>query len=436
MKGGASLEITEVHVNDARSLDDILASISGDHSHTEIIEALKSVAKTQPAGSGATGAKPATANASGEQFVCPVCEGPVDAASTSCPSCGAQFEEGESAEFECPVCKASVLADASRCPNCGVQFAEEEAAPAAEAPAAPAAAPTPAATPASLPVPPPPKIGVGIPERLASIQKTRREAPIPTPSTDRKLMYRELPKYVNDVRGLLVSAKRLGLEIEQEKKVINDAIVAGKQRDVERALRSIAEAKHALDVTLTADLSHRIETFLSEAARAGPTRDTSSLESALREAVNHLEARNYDGAADQVETAMKGFLLQASDYVEAKDALDQDDRLLSDAKLLGLDVREVERFIRAGREAMSRRDQATALKAAQEARERLTKALPSFIEDEMKKARNVLLDLKVRGGDLSKPIGILKAASIHAKKEDWGAAVRYLREFRREVDAF
>ena len=430
MKGGASLEITEVRVNDARSLDDILASISGDHSHTEIIEALKSVAKTQPAGSGATVAKPATANASGEQFVCPMCEGSVDAASTSCPSCGAQFEEGESAEFECPVCKASVLADASRCPNCGVLFAEEE-----EAPATPVAAATPAATPASLPVPPPPKIGVGIPERLASIQKTRREAPIPTPSTDRKLMYRELPKYVNDVRGLLVSAKRLGLEIEQEKKVINDAIVAGKQRDVERALRSIAEAKHALDVTLTADLSRRIETFLSEATRAGPTRDTSSLESALREAVNRLEARNYVGAADQVETATKGFRLQASDYVEAKDALDQDDRLLSDAKLLGLEVSEVERFIRAGREAMSRRDQATALKAAQEARERLTKALPSFVEGEMKKARNVLLDLKVRGGDLSKPIGILKAASIHAKKEDWGAAVRYLREFRREVDA-
>jgi len=112
------------------------------------------------------------------------------------------------------------------------------------------------------------------------------------------------------------------------------------------------------------------------------------------------------------------------------------DRLLSDAKHLGLDVREVERFIRTGREAMSRRDQATALKAAQEARERLTKALPSFVEDEMKKARNVLLDLKMRGGDLSKPIGILKAASIHAKKEDWGAAIRYLREFRREVDAF
>ncbi|MGQ0797190.1 MAG: zinc ribbon domain-containing protein [Methanobacteriota archaeon] len=429
MKEGASLEITEVRVNDARSLDDILASISGDHSHTEIIEALKSVAKTQPAGS--IGAAPAAPSASGEQFICPMCEGAVNAAATSCPSCGAQFEEGESAEFECPVCKVSVSPDAVRCPSCGVLFAEDEEAPTAPSAQAPA-------TP-SVPVPPPvpsaPKIGVGIPERLAAIQRTRREAPIPTPSGDRKLMYRELPKYVNDVRGLLVNAKRLGLEIDREKRAINDAIVAGKQRDVERALRSIAEAKHALDIALTVDLSRRIETFLSEVARAGPTQDASSLESALREAVNRIDARNYEGAADQVEVATKGFRAQARDYVEAKDALDQDDRLLSDAKLLGLDVREVERFLRTGREAMARRDRATALKAAEEARDRLAKALPSFVEEEMKRARNVLLDLKVRGGDLTKPIGILKAASVHAKKEDWGAAVRYLREFRREIDA-
>lgn len=258
---------------------------------------------------------------------------------------------------------------------------------------------------------------------------------MPTPSGDRKLMYRELPKYVNDVRGLLVSAKRMGVEIEKEKRTINEAIAAGKRREVERALANIAEAKHALDVALTEHLARRIEAIVAQVGRVGAPERANDLEGVLREAVNRIEARNYDGAFEQVEHADKAFQTQAHDYVEANESLDQEDRILADAKSLGMDVGEVETLLQEGRAAMSRRDQQGAMNAAQEARARLAKALPAFVDGEMRRARNQLLDLKVRGGDLSKPIGILKAASVHAKREDWGSAIRYLREFRKEVDS-
>jgi hypothetical protein len=419
-------------VNDTRSLDDILASISGDRTSAEIFEALKSVAKTQPAPEGSsTGGVHAPGQ---EQFMCPVCEARVDARAKTCPSCGAQFEEGEEAEFECPVCRTTVSADSNRCPGCGVLFAEEEPAEPviasrerAEAhPAMPSRPPSPAPTIT---------FGAGLGERLASVRRSRREAPMPTPSGDRKLMYRELPKYVNDVRGLLVSAKRMGVEIEKEKRTINEAIAAGKRREVERALANIAEAKHALDVALTEHLARRIEAIVAQVGRVGAPERANDLEGVLREAVNRIEARNYDGAFEQVEHADKAFQTQAHDYVEANESLDQEDRILADAKSLGMDVGEVETLLQEGRAAMSRRDQQGAMNAAQEARARLAKALPAFVDGEMRRARNQLLDLKVRGGDLSKPIGILKAASVHAKREDWGSAIRYLREFRKEVDS-
>ena len=427
------MEIAEVQVNDSRSLDEILASISGDQGHSEIFEALKSVVTMPPGKPGAVaGARP-PAPPAGDQFICPVCEKPVASNASTCPTCGALFEEGGAAEFECPVCRSTVAAEANRCPQCGVLFSEEVPAPPAVAsPAAPVAAAPPAIGPP--PPPPTPKLAVGLPERIAGILRSRKEAVIPPSSGDRKLMYRELPRYVNDVRGLLVSAKRMSLEIEREKKVINEAIVAGKQRDVERALRNIAEAKHALDIALTTSFAERINALLAQLQRATFSGDPAPLEAALREAIARLDSRNYDGALDEFDAATKAFQALARDYVTTTDSLGQDDRLVADLKALGVDVREVERIFRSAREAMEKRDQKGALRATQDGRDRLAKLLPDFVDKEMKTARNKLLDLKVRGGDLSKPVGILKAASVHAKKEDWGTAVRYLREFRKELE--
>src|SRR5205809_7540726 len=120
--------------------------MEGREDHREIFETLKNVARETPE-SAEVGAeakpRPATEAAAdlGEQFLCPVCETLVSADATVCPSCGAEFSEGESTEYECPVCKTSVPADADVCPNCGVRFAEEtgstNAAPAIARPRAP-----------------------------------------------------------------------------------------------------------------------------------------------------------------------------------------------------------------------------------------------------------------------------------------------------------
>jgi len=432
--GNASVEMAEVHVNDSRSLDEILASISGgQESHAEIFEALKSVATTRPESSPRVESKPAVPpTEASNQFVCPMCDAPVDAVASACPNCGARFEEGEAAEFECPVCRATVAPDANRCPACGVLFAEEEPA----VPEPPTSALRAVASPPA-PKPPPPKpaslFGSGVAEKLAALRKARREFAVPSLGGDRKLMYRELPKVVNDVRGLLVAAKRMGLEIEKEKHVINDAIAAGKQRDVERALRTIGEARKALEIAITEYLSKRIEASVQEVNRVGPMEESEKVEKLIQDAVSAIEARTYEASFDRIEEATKGFQTQARDYVEARDSLNSGDRLLADVKALGMDVGDIERLLKDGREAMARKDQTRALRSSTEARERLATALPTFVDQEMKKARNVLLDMKVRGGDLSKPVAILKAASVHAKKEEWSNAVRYLKEFRREI---
>ena len=442
VRGTSSSEVVDNHITEGKSIDDILASIAGDREgQPDIFETLKSVAKAPHPEEDVLVEEHTTTPvketpAPKEHFVCPMCNSPVDADASSCPRCGAQFVEGEETEFECPSCQSPVAENADRCPSCGVRFSTEEEAP-ESAPVAPEPEPE-IERPPQPPTPSPaaPSIAtmvrITLRDRLAAVREAKREAPEELPIGDRKLMYRELPKLVNDVKALLMTAKRIGLEIEEEKRLINDAIAAGKRRDIERAVSMIDKARHSLDVAFTDFISARVEAFALEVERAGGPA-AQSLERTLQDAVNHLETGAYESAWDMFQTSAGGFQEKAKEYHKARDTLSEDERLLTEAKALGMDTKEIDRLTRQGRDAMQRRDQATALRLAQQARERITRDVPAFVQAEMKTARNTLLDLKMRGGDLSKPIGVLKAASVHAKKEEWREAIRYLQEFRKQL---
>jgi rubrerythrin len=447
---GGPQDPADVPVQDGRSIDEILASImDGKDDHTEIFETLKHVAReTSDSGGALAAAKPSpipgTARELGEQFLCPVCETLVAADATVCPGCGAEFSEGESLEYECPVCKSSVPAEAGQCPNCGVRFAEgqpeaevrplRETQPAPRRPSAPqttkrlAFTEAPSASPAGRPLRAP------LLNRLEHLRQTRRDSERRIPAGDRKLLYRELPKLVNEVKPLLVSAKRIGLEIDDGKRIINDAIQAGKGRDIERAVSLIASARRSLDIAFVDFVGGRIETFLQELGAAKGEAGVQAAMPNLVEAVSRLEAGDYDGAWDLCQTSLRRFETEAKDFHDARKTIDNGDRLLQEARTMGMDTQGLDRLLRQARELLDRRDVAAALRLGRQAKDRLNRDVPAFVQEAMRKARSELLDLKLKGNDLSRPIGILKEASTSVKQESWIDALRQIREFHKEIE--
>lgn len=430
----------KVPVKEGRSIDEILASImEGKDNHPEIFETLKSVARSSPPPDDVVvepsmGVATETAKELGEQFLCPVCETLVSADTTVCPGCGAEFSEGEATEYECPVCKASVPSEADHCPSCGVRFASG-----AETNAAPPAPPTrasefvrPPAGPAA-PAAPARMVRTPLQNRIDQIRRARRDRGVEVPMGDRKLLYRELPRLVNEVKPLLVSAKRMGLEIEDGKRLINDAIQAGKGRDIERAVALIAKARNSLDVAFVDVIGGRVDTFLDEIRRAKGDAGLQAVLPRLQDAVTRLETGDYDGAWDVYETSISGFESEAKDYHDARKSLDGAERLLRDVKAIGMDARDADRLARQAREALERRDATAALRLGRQAEDRLKRDVPAFVQEEMRKARNALLDLKLRGNDLGKPISLLKDASARVKQEAWADALQRIKEFYAEI---
>ena len=433
-------------VKDGRSIDEILADImDGKEDHREIFETLKNVARETPESDAAVAAKPVpastTARELGEQFLCPVCETLVAADATACPGCGAEFSEGETTEYECPVCKANVPADAEQCPTCGARFADDGAT--ANVPArverslasddAVEAGPSPAASVVVAAPPVTRLLRSPVLNRLEVLREKRKETERKVPFGDRKLLYRELPKLVNEVKPLLVSAKRIGLEIEAGKRIINDAIQAGKGRDIERAVMLIADARHTLDIAFVEFIGAGIERFLHEMRAAKGDPGVQVITPTLLEAVGRLEAGDYDAAWDAYQMALTRFESEAKDFHDARKAVDEGDRLVREVRTMGMDVQSLERLLRQARDLMERRDVASALRMGQQVQDRLQREVPAFVQEEMRKARTRLLDLKLKGNDLAKPIGILKEASTYVKQEDWTEALHQIREFYEDI---
>lgn len=446
---GGSPESADVTVKDGRSIDDILASImDGKEDHREIIETLKSVARDAPDPGGeaiATAPGPTSASAHElEQFRCPVCETLVAANATVCPGCGAEFSESAATEYECPVCHAAVPADAVECPACGVRFAGDDAfakgpgRPAIERPSLPPSVAVASRAPAPTAVLEAPSAArparSALLARLDAVRAARKEAEPRTPAGDRKLLYRELPKLVNEVKPLLISAKRIGLEIESGKQLIQEAIQAGKGRDIERAVTLIADARHALDIAFVEVIGTGIERFVQEMRTAKGEAGIEMVTPVLLDAVSRLEAGDYDGAWNAYQVALGRFETEAKDFHDARKAIEEGERLAREVRAMGMDIQVSDRLLRQARDSMERGDVVSALRLGRQADDRLNHEVPAFVQEEMRKARARLLDLKLKGKDLARPIGILKEASTCVKQEDWAEALRQIRGFYQEIE--
>ncbi len=447
---GPPAESPDVHAAGDKSIDDILASImEGKADQPEIFETLKTVAQDHPSTKDLVAeAKPAPPVAAPpaatpapevheeeSQFLCPVCETPVQADETVCPGCGAEFSEGQATEYECPVCKAAVPADADQCPSCGVRFATEEEPPTVEGRAPPApSAPAPAAAPAASAARIPDTLRLGMGPKVAAIKDDVRMERREIPFGDRKLIARELPRLVNEVKPLLVSAKKIGVHIDEGKRLINSAVDAGKRKEMEKAVRLISDARRSLDVAFVDFIGGQIESFASEVEAAGRTDTAVLVRPQLESSLANLEKRDYDAAWGGLQDAKVAFQSKAKDYLEGRKILEATERLLGEARTLGMDTREVDRLVRQSRESGDRRDLSGSLRLARQAQQRLLQLVPEFMQSEMKKARDRLLEEKIRGGDMTKCVGILKEASAHVKNEEWSEAIRFLKEYDREIE--
>ena len=104
-----------------------------------------------------------------------------------------------------------------------------------------------------------------------------------------------------------------------------------------------------------------------------------------------------------------------------------------DAEYFFMDVSRPKQLLADAKASADAGDWNTAGVYAREGLELMQNILPEMIKKEMKKARNVLLEAKMQGRDISKVISILKHASIASKSGNYGDALKYIKLFKAEM---
>ena len=412
-----------------------------------------------------------------EYFECPQCGTLVETTASSCSKCGVLFAEEGADMFQCPACNTLVNMDATSCPGCGAVFveAEEEAhtarapepgkkdiePPVIEVEAPPKAAPAPPkeeekkgifgglfrkgkkeeepapkpsrpavrdiSAPAAEPLRVPAEIRPRVPEEVLV-----REERMPAPAVKDK--GKELAHMVAEMKPLLSLAREKDVDIGESKQLIDEAAVAGRERQLDRAIELVQKSKNLLMREIDSQLAKEIARLNEEIRVAREFGgDIARATTYIQEVGRARGSGDVDAAYVYVDKVKKELLPITGRYNESRKKLANFKQLISDAEVFLVDTKEARGLLVDAAKAMDAKDFDRLDTLTKTAQEKLYMAIPARMNDEMRKAKDDLLDAKMKNVNITPMITILKSATNLMKAGDYAQALREMREFKEMI---
>jgi len=414
------------------------------------------------------GIKPGPAEEEEVFFECPQCGAQVPSSANSCPRCGVLFADEGTEMFQCPACNTLVNLDAKSCPGCGAVFVESDAelaAPAApakkpdiepplaevKAPKAKAEAPAPSKPLAEekkglfgmfrmgKKEPEPEKSGM---ERLAPAKappaapkapepKVREVKGVTVPVPVVKDKGRDLARMVAEMKPLLALAREKEVEIGESKQLIDDAAIAGRERQLDKAIELVHKSKTVLMSKIDEHLAVEITRLNDEIKLAREFGgDISRATTYIQEVARARSTGDAEAAYVYTDKIRKELRPITGRFNEAKVKITQLKQLIADSESLIVDTREARALMVETNKALDAKDFDKLEATIKKAQEKLYQGIPPRINEEMRKAKDDLLEAKMKNINIAPMITILKSANNSMKAGDYATALKEMREFR------
>lgn len=438
--------------------------------------------------------KPAPAPAAEEPkeyFECPQCGTAIEMSAKSCPKCGVMFAEEGSDSFECPACSTLVPLDAKTCPGCGAVFVEEEeaAAPKPTAPQKPAGKPAvkeevpaakaevkaepeeepkaeeepqekgrgfmslfkrkkeqePAPAPAKptpTPTPAAPVQKAPVPAQKPAEAKVIREvtpAPAPRPqprpavveAPGAKDKGKDLARMVAEMKPLLAIAREKDVDIGESKLLIDEAAVAGRERQLDKAIQLVERSKTVLMGKIDAQLGQLVLQLTEETKAAKEFGgDTSRATTYMQELARARSSGDVEAAYVYVEKVQKELMPITGRYNESKKKISNLKLFIANCEVFIVDSKDARRLLVDATKAFDQKDFDKVDSLVKQASDSLSKAIPGRMNEEMSKAKYDLVGAKEKNINITPMLTVLKSATNLMKSGDYPQAMKEMREFK------
>ena len=415
------------------------------------------------------------------QFECPACSTLVDASAMKCPGCGALFVEDTRAVPEAaqpaPVPLAPPIAPTTAAAP-APQPAVETKAPAtavgkdedlerildvtkrikesrdaeASSKASPdkkikrpglfriggrkevaveKPAPMPAARPQEPAIAPKQPAQTPAPSAPAPVvPAVKREFP-----TDPREQGKDLARLVAEVRALLGTATERDIFIDEAKDLLDRAITAGRERQFLQALEVITDAKEKLQTRLKDYVSATFTSMQEEidiAKRLGG--DPSRADMFLNEASRASQTPDYQAALVFIDKAKSELSPITGRYNETKNALRKFERLVKDARVVGIDTEPLKVVLENAKSAFSALDFPKTEEMVKKSTDEVIAQIPDRMSKEIEKAKQMLVEAKMKSDvGVTPQITILKSAIKDMKEENYLEALSEMKKFKKEM---
>lgn len=257
--------------------------------------------------------------------------------------------------------------------------------------------------------------------------------PAPFPPRD-KAKGKELARLTAEIQPLLRLANEKGVDVSEGRKLVDNGAMSVRARQMDDALETLTKAKESLLETLKNTIEQMVSDLRSEAKVARDLGgEVSRAVAYLDELEKALKTGDFEAVYVYAEKAKNELLPITGRYNESKQKITSLRGLVSDSEVVNVNTRDARTMLSEAARAFESNDFDKVDLTIRSATERLYKDIEPRLEEEIRRARDLLVELKERGQNITPMITVLKSARTLMKSKDYTQALREMREFKDQV---
>lgn len=280
--------------------------------------------------------------------------------------------------------------------------------------------PVPAPTPAPAPAPAAPPAPVRY-----------RSEPAPTAPKDKG---KELARMVAEMKPLLTLANEKDIDINESKRLIDEAADAGRNRQLDNALEFVNRSRDILMAKIDEHLASAVAQLKEETGVAKTLGgDVSRALTYIGETETARSTGDVEAAFAYADRVSSELLPITGRYKEARKRTTALRSLVADCETLILDTKEARVALAEASKAFEANDFERVEMLVKQATDRLYRAIPDRVNEEMHAAKAQLIEAKMRNVNTTPMITTLKSVRTLMKAGDYQQALREMKEFKEQM---
>ena len=240
----------------------------------------------------------------------------------------------------------------------------------------------------------------------------------------------QLARMVAEWKPLFALANEKEIDPGESKQLIDEAITAGRERQVDKAIELVRKAKSTLTEKVDAHLGQLIVRLNEEIKVARDFGgDISRPMTYIQEVTKARASGDIEAAYVYAEKVKKELLPITGRYNESRTKISDLKKLIQDCEVFIVDTKEARRILAEATKSFELKDFDKVDVLVKSANDSLFKAIPVRMTEEMKTARERLIDAKSRNVNITPMLTVLKSTMGLLKAGDYAQAVREMRDF-------